>query len=28
VPGGEETDDPRNTLDFLRQRITIGPVVN
>jgi len=28
VPGGEETDNPRNTLDFLRQRITVGPVVN
>jgi alkanesulfonate monooxygenase SsuD/methylene tetrahydromethanopterin reductase-like flavin-dependent oxidoreductase (luciferase family) len=28
VPGGEETDDPRNTIAFLRQRITVGPAVN
>jgi len=28
VPGGEEIDDPRNTIDFLRQRITVGPAVN
>ncbi len=28
VPGGEETDDPRNTIDFLKQRITVGPVMN
>ncbi len=28
VPGGEETDDPRNTIDFLRQRIIVGPAVN
>ncbi len=28
VPGGEKTDDPRNTIDFLRQRITVGPVVD
>jgi len=28
VPGGKKTDDPRNTIDFLRQRITVGPVVD
>ncbi len=28
VPGGEETDDPRNTIDFLRKRITVGPAMN